>query len=836
MPSIIRLSQQVADLIAAGEVVERPASAAKELIENSLDAGASHITVEIQNGGITLLRVTDDGCGIPADEVETAFLRHATSKLRTKEDLEAIVTMGFRGEALAAISAVAKVELLTRTEDAELGRRVVLAGGEVLSNEEAGCPKGTTIVLRDLFFNTPARHKFLKKDVTEAGYVISACQRAALARPDVAFKLIKNGELVLQTPGDGQLRTVIYCLFGNALAEQLLPVSGSHNGVTVSGFVGKPEAARGSRAMQYFWVNDRPVKNVTLQSAIEQAFRQQMTGGRFPVAFLNVTMSPRQVDVNIHPAKTEVKFAREKDVFDAVYYAVRTALSANEPAEMTFVSVPPRKEAETVTFRENPVLVRADAENGRENSSAIYKMHKNSPNAGDIIRADDNVASAGMVSLAALGYLTEETPDSSMAEAPAGRGAAFVPREPAGQTAGTQPLEQTSPARDTQAAGKAEYPASRLVAEPEAGAAAGTAGLEPAAGPAPGRQGFKPEAESGVSPSGVGAKTGSLPGPLAPGATSVTEAEEQARNRPNMEPQAEPLAGRPGSGPEAGFAESRFKAPERLTAEQDAFAAYRPDTARQAEPASSREPQGTGLSAYPRAEQAVPSAGKEGAFPQVKPAVPRIVEVYEEVPPARAERAENRQQAQESEWRFVGEAMGTYIIAERGDALCFMDKHAAHERLVYEKLKKEAGSLPAQLLLEAPVIHLEPKEAAVLLENREVLLSLGFEIEEFGGGSVRLLSVPSVLDQTDSPATLLSELADQLAKGKEPGIAAVDELIAMIACKSAVKARDDSSPKELMYLFTRVIGDETLWHCPHGRPVLTILTRKELEKQFKRLV
>jgi DNA mismatch repair protein MutL len=674
VPSIIRLSQQVADLIAAGEVVERPASAAKELIENSLDAGAKHITVEIQGGGIALLRVTDDGKGISADEVETAFLRHATSKLRTKEDLEAIATMGFRGEALAAISAVAKVELLTKTEEAPFGRRVELAGGEVLSNEEAGCPKGTTIVLKDLFYNTPARHKFLKKDVTEAGYVLSVCQRTALARPDVAFTFIKNGEITLQTPGDGQLKTVIYCLFGNSMAEKLLPVAAQHENITVSGFVGRPEAARGSRSMQYFLVNERPVKNGTLQSAVEQAFRKQLTVGRFPAAFLHVSIHPGQLDVNIHPAKTEVKFAREKDVFDAVYYAVKTALSESEMADFAFQRPSSmEKKAEitaktpmAVQFREDPTLVRGDlSEDAREYSSAIYKKHKNSPNGDDIIR-ESNLAQSGMVSLAALGILAE-------------------PSAPA-----------------------------------------------------------KPN--------------------------DKTELQAQAKTMPPA------------------YAEPEWK----------------------------------------------PSA-------TVRPAVPLAVEVFEETPMQKPPTKANEEAAKapddtEVSWRFVGEAMGTYIIAERGDTLCLMDKHAAHERLVYEQLKKEADLLPAQLLLEAPVLHLEARETAVLLENRATLLRLGFEIEEFGGGSLRLLSIPSVLDQAENPSALLSELADQLSKGKEPGLAAMDQLLSMIACKSSVRARDEASPQELMHLFLQVIEDETLWYCPHGRPVLTMLTKKELEKQFKRLV
>ena len=351
MPTINKLSKHMANLIAAGEVVERPASAAKELIENSIDAGASRITVEIKDGGISLLRVTDDGCGIEPEQAETAFQRYATSKISCEEDLFGIGTMGFRGEALAAIAAVSKTTMLTSTGEGE-GRAVSVEGGVVTENAEAGCPKGTTIAVRELFYNTPARHKFLKKDSSEAAAVQNVCTRAAIAHPEIAFRLIRDGETVLSTPGDGDIFSAVYCIYGREFASGLVKVDYTLEGIHVGGYVCRPDKARKNRSLQMFFVNTRPIKSLMLQSSLEEAFRQRMVSGRYPVCFLNIEIPLSLVDVNVHPAKTEVKFSGEKLVFEAVYYGIKSALAVLD-GEQVFVSEAREEKTEIKEETEN---------------------------------------------------------------------------------------------------------------------------------------------------------------------------------------------------------------------------------------------------------------------------------------------------------------------------------------------------------------------------------------------------------------------------------------------------------------------------------------------------
>ena len=326
MPKIIQLSPHIANLIAAGEVVERPASVVKELLENAVDAGASQVTLEIRDGGMTFLRVTDNGCGMSAEDVKTAFLRHATSKLKTAEDLAAIVTMGFRGEALAAVASVSRIDVMTKTPGAISGTSLSLEAGVITEESEAGCPDGTTIIVRDLFFNTPARMKFMKSDTVEGSKVAAAIQMQALAHPEVAFRFLRDGKEVLSTPGTGSLEAAVYCVYGRE-SGRLVPLESKWENYTLSGFVSKPTDARPSRALQTFFVNGRPVKSRIMIAALEEAYRNQIMTGKFPACVLHLTLPASAVDVNVHPAKTEVKFLNEKAVFDCIHYGVLGALN-----------------------------------------------------------------------------------------------------------------------------------------------------------------------------------------------------------------------------------------------------------------------------------------------------------------------------------------------------------------------------------------------------------------------------------------------------------------------------------------------------------------------------
>ena len=636
MPKIIQLDRHVADLIAAGEVVERPASAVKELVENSIDAGAKNITIELQNGGMTFLRITDDGCGMDPVDARTAFLRHATSKIRKKEDLACIGTLGFRGEALAAISSVSKIDLLTRAQGAETGVRLHLEAGQVLSEEPAGCPCGTTILVRELFYNTPARMKFMKSDAAESSAVFAAIQQQALAHPEISFRFLKDGQEQLHTDGQGDRMAAIYAIYGRELANNMLPVDGSWEKLRVRGFVTKPTATRGNRAWQSFFVNNRYIKSRLLSAAVEEAYRNQIMVGRFPACVLEIDMPVQAVDVNVHPAKTEVKFLSEREVFDAVHYAVLSTLSRAA---------------------------------GRPEWKAPEKKQEPAPR-------------------------------------PQAQPKAVQPPKP-----GFYQTMQASEYRRQAAQQPAVKPAQPVLASPV---------QLPRSEPAPVQQTFvlpKQEAKSEVKP------------------------------EPKIEVRPEPKP----------------------------------------EPAKTPEPQ----------QQTLP------------------------VP--------------EEPFRIIGEALHTYIIVEQGEAVLFLDKHAAHERIRFEALKKEDHPIMAQLLLAPVSAELSREEAAAVLENKALLERCGFETEDFGGGDILIRQIPSDVDVADAKA-LLQELAGDLLAGKTLDPDSLrDNLLHTIACKSAIKAGWLTSDEELRRLVQEVLSRDDIKYCPHGRPVCVTLTKRQLEKQFKRV-
>ena len=620
MAKIQQLSPHVADLIAAGEVVERPASVVKELTENAIDAGSRHVTVEIQNGGMTFLRLSDDGCGIAAEDAETAFLRHATSKIREAEDLESIHTLGFRGEALAATAAVSRITLLTKTRDAETGTLLELEGGRVLRKEEAGCPDGTTILVRDLFFNTPARMKFMKRDSVEASAVLAAVQRQALAHPEVAFTYIRDGQEELSTAGDGALATAVYQIYGREFSRDLCPVEGKWDACRLSGFVTKPTATRGNRNYQSFFVNGRYVKSRLLSAALEEAYRNQIMVGRFPGCVLMLTVPEKAVDVNVHPAKTEVKFLNEQTVFDCVRYGVQASLSRTDAKPEVHL----RQEKPSEAPRPVP-------------KQDFYRT----------MRAEDYKAFAAQL-------------------------------------------------RDGPKAAPAES-VTRTILHPE-----------------------KAEREQTL--------------PVA----------EQIRI-PVPAPKPKPA-----------------EAPKPMPVK---------------EPESVKEPE---------------------------------------------------------PFRIIGEAFRSYILVEQGRSVLIVDKHAAHERILFEKFRKQTEPITAQILLSPAAARLTPEEAAAVLENRQLLSGCGFEAEDFGDGTVLLRAIPAELDDAQAQETL-SELAGNLLDGSRPDPAAIREkLLHTVACKAAIKAGWHTDPKELEALVREVLTRDDLRYCPHGRPICITLTEDNLEKQFKR--
>ena len=634
MPKILQLEPHVANLIAAGEVVERPASVVKELLENAVDAGATKITVEIRDGGMTFLRVTDNGCGMTPEDARTAFLRHATSKLRNAEDLAAISTMGFRGEALAAIASVSRIDLMTKTAGSISGTSLTLEAGTIIDETEVGCPEGTTIIIRDLFFNTPARMKFMKSDTVEGGRAAAAVQMQALAHPEVAFTFLRDGKQVLSTPGSGDLEAAVYCVYGRECA-QMVKVDSKWDSYQLTGYVSKPTDARPSRNLQTFFVNDRPVKSRLLIAALEEAYRNQIMVGKFPACVLHLKLNPNAVDVNVHPAKTEVKFLSEKSVFDCVHYGVLAALNK-------------QTDRPQVQFKSQPA-----------------------------------------------------------APAPVSKPAAPTP-QPA-------PKQESFFRTMTPAEFKTFSSALKDAPQPKPEAARATV-------QAVEWQKAAPVREAAILPVAIPA-----PVPEKPAAPVVTQ------------PQAEPEA------------------------------------------------------------------------------VQEVMPMPQEIP-----------------WRMVGELYNSYIIVEQGEEAFLIDKHAAHERILFEKLKANQEIISSQMLLSPIPVRLSAEAAAELLSNQPLLTEFGFEIDEFGDNTVLLRQIPMDLSP-DSAAEAVEALATDLMNGRRSSKDNVrDELLHTVACKAAIKAGWDNDEKELLALVKQVMANEDLKYCPHGRPICITLSKKQLEKQFKR--
>ena len=667
MPKIVQLSRHVADLIAAGEVVERPASVVKELVENAIDAGATRVTVEIQNGGMTLIRILDNGCGMAPEDARTAFLRHATSKIRNKDDLAAISTLGFRGEALAAISAVSRIDLLTKAADTP-GVSLHLEAGQITQEAPAGCPEGTTILVRDLFYNTPARMKFMKSDQAEASAVFLAVQQQALAHPEIAFRFLKDGQEQLSTAGSGDRMAAIYTVFGRKIANNMIEVKGSWEQFTVRGFVTKPTCTRGNRSYQYFFVNSRFIKSRMLSAALEEAYKNQLMVGRFPVCVLEIDLPVQAVDVNVHPAKTEVKFLSERGAFDAVHYAVLSALN----------KAPGRPAVQLPKSRQDQI--------------------------------------AGSVS----------------SNIPASKKDFF-------QTKTAEEFRRTASAAE-------ENPFEKPV--------------RPAA---------KPVSVFVDEPSFLSA---ALSSPV-----QVPERSVKAPEPAPVVPKAEPVAPAPKEAP----------APLTPVPEEEHF---------------------------PLGRKAASAPTK--LTPAPEPESQQVLSIPE-VP-----------------FRVIGETMDTYILVEQGESLLLIDKHAAHERVLFEKLKSEEHPVMPQLLLQPVPVSLTKPEAQAVLENLPLLQSLGFDVSEFADLQLVLRQIPSDLTEEDACATL-EAFAEDLLTGKRPSQSDLrDNLLHTMACKAAIKAGWHTQPTEREALVREVLSRDDIKYCPHGRPVCIELTKKELEKQFKR--
>ena len=697
------LDKHIAELIAAGEVVERPSSVIKELVENSIDAGAKNITVEIKNGGTTFMRVADDGCGIYRDDIKKAFLRHATSKVKTANDLDMISTLGFRGEALASISAVSRLQVITKNENEEIGSCYEIEGGDEISLEEAGCPTGTTFVIRDLFYNIPARSKFLKKDVAEGNAVSALMDKIVLSHPEVAFTFIRDGKQVLRTFGDGKLLSAIYSVFGKDFAKGLIPVDYTLDSVTVKGYISKPINSRPNRNMQNFFINGRFVKTRTGMAALEEAYKGSIMVGKFPSAVLQLTVPYEIIDVNVHPAKIEVRFINERPVFDAIYHAVKTALQQGD-------------ERKQVHFKENTAFNEIKKVNPFNNAQAVFAKAENTP-----------------------------------AEKP------------------IKPIERIEPVLKNSEP-KPYNPFDELD--------------------------LKDEKTKPVSIDNLKMSDSSNP-------FDIYSKQAIKRNSELENKKAE-------------FFKQKLEKAEQLILK-----------------ATQQE------ESLPKQEITVDDLTAESTETPIETEVSK-----EEVKPLK-EISENKTDnndaltelpKEQTKLRFLGEAFNTYIIVEKNDnEVLIIDKHAAHERIIYEKLKADSGSANVQYLLTPITVTLDKIDYDAAVSNLDMFAKCSFDVEDFGNGTLLVRSAPQYLAATEI-ADCITEMSGYIASGKKDIYTEkMDWFYHNVSCRSAIKAGNKSTVQELMDIAWTLEKNPQIKYCPHGRPICIVMTKYEIEKQFGRL-
>lgn len=697
------LDKHIAELIAAGEVVERPSSVIKELVENSIDAGAKSITVEIKNGGTTFMRVADDGCGIYRDDIKKAFLRHATSKVKTANDLDMISTLGFRGEALASISAVSRLQVITKNENEGIGSCYEIEGGDEISLEEAGCPTGTTFVIRDLFYNIPARSKFLKKDVAEGNAVSALMDKIVLSHPEVAFTFIRDGKQVLRTFGDGKLLSAIYSVFGKDFAKGLIPVDYTLDSVTVKGYISKPINSRPNRNMQNFFINGRFVKTRTGMAALEEAYKGSIMVGKFPSAVLQLTVPYEIIDVNVHPAKIEVRFINERPVFDAIYHAVKTALQQGD-------------ERKQIHFKENTAFNEIKKVNPFNNAQAVFAKAENTP-----------------------------------AEKP------------------IKPIERIEPVLKNSEP-KPYNPFDELD--------------------------LKDEKPKPVSIDNLKMSDSSNP-------FDIYSKQAIKRNSELENKKAE-------------FSKQKLEKAEQLILK-----------------ATQQE------ESLPKQGITVDDLTAESTETPIETEVSK-----EEVKPLK-EISENKTDnndaltelpKEQTKLRFLGEAFNTYIIVEKNDnEVLIIDKHAAHERIIYEKLKADSGSANVQYLLTPITVTLDKIDYDAAVSNLDMFAKCSFDVEDFGNGTLLVRSAPQYLAATEI-ADCITEMSGYIASGKKDIYTEkMDWFYHNVSCRSAIKAGNKSTVQELMDIAWTLEKNPQIKYCPHGRPICIVMTKYEIEKQFGRL-
>ena len=812
MGNIVLLDDLTINKIAAGEVIERPASVIKEMVENSIDAGATHVTIEIKNGGISFIRITDNGKGIAKDDVELAFERHATSKIRNADDLDTVKSMGFRGEALASIAAIANVELVSKTETEQIGNRIVVEGGDILSFDEIGCSKGTTITVRNLFFNTPVRYKFLKKDFTESGYIEDVVTRIALVHPEIAIKFINSGKIVLQTNGNGDLTGVMYSIFGKEVANNIINVDYEYEYMKIKGVIGNPTIARSNRSNQIFFVNKRYIKDKTLSSAVEQAFKGMLPIGKFAFLVLDIEMPPSKVDVNVHPAKLEVRFAEESIAFKSMFHAIKDTLlnagfmtdrekteeikKANENAfKIQNANELAAKTYSVATTQEHTGNIVEDVFNSRkEENNQIDVKPVNSVLENKTVMSNQDIFEKLKSLQDDLKKEVEQNPNLQLTDT-------YKEMEQKYNEIISPVVEQESKEEKVEVVQEENELPKALQEEKVNSESLENETIIPIVFDNSDKDNENEQVlnEDEVS---YGANT------------NVEENNEKTNNEETNEMQNQEIP---------------------QNAEIDA----------KQQPSEKTSPQDSKEKILSFEEMYKELFGKEPYGGRKQPELEKKEEeeagfyaLDDNMEDKNVSIFESNADAQKIQYKFIGIAFNTYIILEIDNELYIMDQHAAHERIMYEKVKKnffnQTGEKASQLLLLPDIINLTHKEMDIAKDNMAMFRQAGFILEEFGENTIKLSGVPDVCVDLDTEELFKETLDEINTVARTAKQEKEEKFLATVACKAAVKANMQLTKEEVDSLMRELLKLPNPFTCPHGRPTVIKMSKYEIERKFAR--
>lgn len=777
MGNIVLLDDLTINKIAAGEVIERPASVIKEMVENSIDAGANNITVEIKNGGISFIKVTDNGKGIAQDDLEIAFERHATSKIRTADDLDVVTSMGFRGEALASIAAIANVEMVSKTEEQQVGYKVVVEAGDILSKEEIGCQKGTSITVRNLFFNTPVRYKFLKKDYTESGYIEDVITRIALVNPNIAIKLINTGKTVIQTNGNGDIKSVIYSIYGKDVATGVMPVEYAYDDIQVSGVIGKPEIARSNRSNQLFFVNKRYIKDKTLSAATEQAYKGLIPIGKFGFVVLNITMNPAKVDVNVHPAKLEVRFEDESKIFQSIYHAIKDTLLKGELVANT----------EKQEINQNKEEISKGLYDFRKNETEKIEQYTNEESkikTNNIVQDIYNKAQQNVQTQAV------KVPHVNL-----GEGGPVNTADVLEQLKKLQENIQKEVETDPSIKLNSNYIQMR---EQQGNQTKVETSIE----------NDEVKVENNTDTENTNIPEQKIETPTEIKENTETEIEENAQIDNTKSNEIKPE-----EKPEDKLEENQqeeVKPTENFDEMYAKLFGTKPISQEQPETISNLQ------------EEVIPIKQEILSIDMKK----ENVSIFEQ-----------NEEYQKPTYKFIGIVFNTYIILEIDKEMYILDQHAAHERIMYEKVKNNYysdSSKDSQMLLLPDIITLTHKEMEIAKDNMEMFEKAGFSLEEFGENTIKLTGVPTVCIDLDNKELFLETLDEINTVARTAKQEKEERFIATVACKAAVKANMVLTREEVESLMDKLLALPNPFTCPHGRPTAIKMSKYDIERKFAR--